>query len=61
MESREITLVVSEEMYGIIADALLNNLLNAEKIADHAGASEFAVNNAANAALFFHSFVSAFQ
>jgi hypothetical protein len=58
---KTITIDVSEEMYRIVAKALLNNLLAAEKVCDHSESSEFATNNAANAALMFHEFVSAFH
>ena len=61
MAVRVITLAVTEDMFGIISDALLKNLLEAEKIVDHAGSSEFAVDRAASAAWMFHSFVSCFE
>lgn len=60
MEPQEIRLVVTEEMYRIIADALLENLLRAEKVADHTKACAFSIGNVNNAALMFHSFTSAF-
>ena len=61
MESKEIRLVVTEDMYLIIADALLENLLRAEKIADHSKPCEFTLSNVNNAAFMFHSFTSAFD
>jgi hypothetical protein len=57
---KTITIDVSVEMYSIVAKALLDNLLAAEKVCDHTQSSEFATDNAANAALMFHEFVSAF-
>lgn len=61
METKEITLSVNEEMFFIIADALLKNLVEAEKVADHVGGSVFATDRVVSAALMFHSFVSQFQ
>jgi hypothetical protein len=60
MSNQQVTLSVSEEMYHIISTALLNHLLECEKIADHVGGS-FAIDNAVSAALMFHSFTSAFD
>ena len=61
MESQEIRLVVTEEMYRIIADALLENLLRVEKVADHSKPCAFSISNVNNAAFMFHSFTSAFD
>lgn len=60
MKAKEITITVDEEMFFIIADALLKNLLEAEKISDHVDGCEFATDRVVSAAFMFHSFVSLF-
>ena len=61
METKEVTISVNEEMFFIIASALLKNLTEAEKLSDHVDGCEFATDRVMAAAMMFHSFVSQFD